>query len=398
MQGEITLEHRVAGDVWTFRWRQSDQNGKPIRHRALMGTLEQFPTIDLVKQTFAGMIRAINSGDIRVQSSTMTMSQLIAHYTQNELVCPNRSIDSGYQTTEDDKTYATIDSYEGYLRNYISPRWGQYGLFDVKTIEIEKWLKSLKLQRDPKFALTHGAQAKIRAVMKTVFNHAIRYDLYPYRNPVALVRVRGRRRRIPEILTIEDLRLLLPALDFREYVLVVIAVTTGLRVSELFALQWQDVDFANFRITVARSIVKQRIGCCKTDASHAAVPLPREVAEVLHEWQALAIYRSPCDWVFASSDTHGKKPYWAAPIMRKRIKPIAKKLGILRLKGWHTFRHSYASLLHDQETHLKIVQELMRHRTIRTTLDTYVQALTPSKRKAQEAVVQRLCLPKQINK
>jgi len=42
--------------------------------------------------------------------------------------------------------------------------------------------------------------------------------------------------------------------------------------------------------------------------------------------------------------------------------------------------------------------DLMRHRTVRTTLDTYVQALIPSKRKAQEAVVKRPCLPKQINK
>jgi hypothetical protein len=93
------------------------------------------------------------------------------------------------------------------------------------------------------------------------------------------------------------------------------------------------------------------------------------------------------DWIFASSHTQGKRPYWGAPIMRKKIKPVARKCGIPRLQGWHTFRHTYASLLHELGTNLKIVQELMRHRTIRTTLDGYVRAVTPSKRKAQKALL-----------
>jgi integrase len=78
--------------------------------------------------------------------------------------------------------------------------------------------------------------------------------------------------------------------------------------------------------------------------------------------------------------------------MRKRIKPIAHSLGITRFQGWHTFRHTYSSLLGDAETNLKIVQELMRHASIRTTLDTYTQAVTPSKREAQSAVVSQLLL------
>jgi len=148
----------------------------------------------------------------------------------------------------------------------------------------------------------------------------------------------------------EHIRTLLAALDFREFVMVFLAITTGLRLSELFALQWQDIDFATLRVKVNRSIVKQRVGSCKTEASQDAVPLPARTAEVLLRWQARAIYSNQFDWIFASSHTQGKRPYWGAPIMRKKIKPIAQKCGITRLQGWHTFRHTYASLLNELGT------------------------------------------------
>jgi integrase len=117
------------------------------------------------------------------------------------------------------------------------------------------------------------------------------------------------------------------------------------------------------------------------------VPLDQEVAMFVQEWHRVAVYSGTTDWVFASLSTSGKRPYWGAPIMRKRIKPIAHGLGITRLQGWRTFRHTYSSLLGYAETNLKIVQELMWHASIRTTLDTYTQAVTPSKREAQRVVV-----------
>jgi len=55
--------------------------------------------------------------------------------------------------------------------------------------------------------------------------------------------------------------------------------------------------------------------------------------------------------------------------------------------GWHTFRHTYSTLLRSTGAELKIMQELLRHSTIRVTLDTYTQAVTTEKRNAQEAVV-----------
>jgi site-specific recombinase XerD len=72
--------------------------------------------------------------------------------------------------------------------------------------------------------------------------------------------------------------------------------------------------------------------------------------------------------------------------MKRHILPVARRLGINKRIGWHTFRHTYSTFLRSTGAELKIMQELMRHSTIRVTLDTYTQAVTTEKRTAQEAV------------
>lgn len=96
------------------------------------------------------------------------------------------------------------------------------------------------------------------------------------------------------------------------------------------------------------------------------------------------------DWVFASPVAKGRKPYWPAMLMRKHIKPVARKLGITKRIGWHTFRHTYSTLLKSTGADLKVTQELMRHASVILTLDHYTQALTPAKRAALSAVLSLL--------
>jgi integrase len=97
-------------------------------------------------------------------------------------------------------------------------------------------------------------------------------------------------------------------------------------------------------------------------------------------------YQSSESWVFASPVNQGRWPYLALEIMRHHILPVARKLGITKRIGWHTFRHTYSTLLRSTGAEPKIMQEL-RHSTIRVTLDTYTQGVTTEKRNAQEAVV-----------
>jgi site-specific recombinase XerD len=62
-------------------------------------------------------------------------------------------------------------------------------------------------------------------------------------------------------------------------------------------------------------------------------------------------------------------------------------VGITKRIGWHTFRHSYSTLLKASGADIKVMQELLRHASTRVTLDTYTQAVTPAKRVAQTSVV-----------
>src|SRR5207302_6233969 len=92
-------------------------------------------------------------------------------------------------------------------------------------------------------------------------------------------------------------------------------------------------------------------------------------------------------WIFASKRYRGRKPFWGQAILRRFILPRAQELGIEKRFGWHTFRHTYSTLLRSVGTEFKVMQELLRHSSLRSTLDVYTQAITPSKHAAQAAVM-----------
>ncbi len=66
---------------------------------------------------------------------------------------------------------------------------------------------------------------------------------------------------------------------------------------------------------------------------------------------------------------------------------VADIIGLPEGIGWHTFRHTYRSWLDETGAPMKVQQELMRHASIRTTMNFYGRAMTDSKRKANSQVV-----------
>jgi len=75
------------------------------------------------------------------------------------------------------------------------------------------------------------------------------------------------------------------------------------------------------------------------------------------------------------------------------IQPVAEKLGIQKRIGWHTFRHTYCMLLRSLGVEFKVMQELMRHSSLRSSLDVYTQAVGPAKQAAQAAVLSLFVAP-----
>jgi integrase len=163
--------------------------------------------------------------------------------------------------------------------------------------------------------------------------------------------------------------------------------STGLRQSELFAVKWGDIDFVQHTMNVVRSIVYGVVGPCKTESSQKPVPVHPTVLEALSKWKEACRYNKSDDWVFASRRHRGRKPIWGQAILRRYIRPVAQRVGIQKRFGWHTFRHTYSTLLRSVGTEFKVMQELLRHSSLRSKLDVYTQAISPAKHAAQAAVL-----------
>jgi integrase len=94
--------------------------------------------------------------------------------------------------------------------------------------------------------------------------------------------------------------------------------------------------------------------------------------------------------LYASPAKKGTQPYGPKSIYRVYIKRAADRIGLRKRIGWHTFRHTFGTILNATGENAKVIQELMRHATLKVTMDTYVQAVSDEKRNAQSKVVEML--------
>ncbi len=135
--------------------------------------------------------------------------------------------------------------------------------------------------------------------MSTLFNHAMRYE-WAEKNPIRLVRQSAKRERTPDVLTAEEIRALLGKLEGPYYVMAFLAAVTGLRVSELLALKWEDVDFAAGEMSLSRTTENSSLAetrsdgcgtvcryCCWTGADAALTIKNRITCSHRLQWTAL---------------------------------------------------------------------------------------------------------------
>ncbi len=360
-RGCLYREKRKAGpDVWVFRFRDGQTNRKEQ-----IGTVEEFASKSAALKACESFRVKINR-EIR---APRTVAELISHYQEKEL------------TEDTGKSFSTRTAYGIYLRTWIAPAWGEKLLSDVRTVAVEDWLHGLPL--------ANGSRAKIRNLMSALFNHAMRYE-WSDRNPIRLVRQSAKREHTPDVLTAEEFTSLLSELEGPYYVMTFLAAVTGLRVSELTALRWSDVDFQAGEILLTRAIVCQHIGPLKTAASQKPVPMDAGLSALLLDWRGRCPYNQDSDYVFGSPQKKGNQPLWPSSAMSKHIRPAARRAGITKHVRWHVFRHSFATLLKGNGEDVKTVQESLRHADSKVTLETYTQGLMPVKKAAQQRLFEAI--------
>jgi integrase len=374
--GSLMKRRRADGKTWwILRYRITDQTGKRVLRQREIGTTEQYKTESQAQRAADAVRLQINNNSPAVQLTTVGV--LAEHFKTVEL------------TDEDDRrSWSTKQNYKDMIDGWIVPKWGNTGVMDVKTIAIEDWLKRLR-RKDGSGSLADPTKQRIRNVFSVMFTHGQRYELVPKdHNPVTLVRQSGKRSKVPDILEPEEINLLWSHSAPRERAAISMEFGNGLRISEGIALIWTDISFANGTASVTKGMVKGHIGSVKTEVSKKLVPLHAYQLEDLKAWRAVAPYAGDDDWVSASHVTKGERPYWPDMILKHHIKPLAKRLGIKKRIGWHTFRRSFASILKANGEDVKVVQELCRHANPNVTLALYAQAFSEDARKAQSKVIE----------
>jgi integrase len=296
---------------------------------------------------------------------------------------------------------STQDRSRGVLDNYLCPTFGKLCLRDLTSLTIQRYFSEMASSK-----LAHESRDKIRDVLSSVLRSAVDYGLL-VRNPVENVRMpaerRGRRRTKP-YLTPAQFDRLIARIPEPYATMTYVAIFTGLRVSELAGLRWNDVHEES--ITVDERYCRGDWGAPKSESSNATIGVNRCVVERIHRLKLLTVevkagratrrYRvvksdGADDLVFQS--VQKGLPLRDNNILSRFIKPAARAIG-LPWVNWRSLRTSHATWLKMVGADVKDAQAQMRHSRASTTLDIYQQFVPES----QQRIVEKLSsLSKHIN-
>ncbi|MFB6354922.1 MAG: tyrosine-type recombinase/integrase [bacterium] len=170
-----------------------------------------------------------------------------------------------------------------------------------------------------------------------------------------------------------------------------LAIGTGMRRGELLGLRWGDIDQENMKLRVVRQIKKVNgwnfeFDELKTKWSRRTIRINSDTMQVLkrHRKKQLELKLQSQKWdhddlVFTDRDgKHLKPSYWKKHLKRSLDKAGCKEVTL------HELRHTCATLLLDSGRHPKVVKEVLGHRDIKTTLDTYSHVLPDQQKQAAE--------------
>jgi integrase len=212
---------------------------------------------------------------------------------------------------------------------------------------------------------------------------AVEWDHVPA-NPATGVKLPPRPLRQPlRFLTIGEVTRLLAALEQPARTLVLTAVVTGMRIGELLALHWRDVDFKCRIIRVREAVYEGHNSTPKTQGGIRDVPMGPALEQALRQ-HGVRSQTSDDSLVFPSRNGTHLRP---GNVRKRHLLPACAKAGLPRF-SWHDFRRTHATLLSDMGEPLKTVQAQLGQASLSTTAEIYAQAVPASQRAADERLEQ----------
>jgi len=274
----------------------------------------------------------------------------------------------------------TIDNYRWAVNQHIKPALGTRRLRDLTPDDVDSLLRAKR-----EAGLGHSSVMRIRAVLVQALRHGERYG-YVSRNVGALVDLPRAPQTEGRSLTVKQARKLLDAAkNDRLEAAIWCGLLLGLRPGELLGLSWADVDLDNARLTVRRSLKRERgvlrLGDPKTPKSIRTLEVPPLIVDALRAHRARqAVERLAAGSLWADNDLVFPSEVGTPTDpsnLRRSFRKITKRAG---LGDWHPheLRHSAASILSDAGVPLEKVADVLGHRDVRTTSTVYRHRVSDS--------------------
>jgi len=273
--------------------------------------------------------------------------------------------------------FSTWERCEQYVRLYIVPTLGRIPLSKLAPQNIEQ-LYAAKLNE----GYSTTTVAHLHTVVHRALDAAVRLGLVQ-RNVSDLVDPPSIRRTEITPLTPEQARTLLETASDRFTALYVVAITTGMRLGELLALKWPDIDLeagtAQVRATLQRAEKGVALYQPKTKRSRRNIALTAIAIDALRqhhlqqneERSVLGSQWQDNDLVFPN--VYGG-PMLKSNLLFHSFKPLLRRAGLPSIR-FHDLRHTAATFMLVQGVHPKIVSEMLGHASISITLDLYSHVL-----------------------
>lgn len=279
--------------------------------------------------------------------------------------------------------HRTIVRYAEIISRNICPKLGDCELYDLTAIDLQKFVSELLLcgNRITGKGLSTSAVNCIITVLQSSLSAACNSGLIQNNPASKIKRPKTTEKRIEGFSVSEQKRIEQAVIfDKRPYMLgVVMCLYTGIRLGELLALEWRDIDFENAMLSVTKTCYDgigengtfgRIIDCPKTVASRRIIPIPKQLIPFLKA----AKRSNESEFVISKN---------GVPISvrtyQRNFASLLKKLHIEH-KGFHALRHTFATRAIECGMDVKTLSEILGHKNATVTLNRYVHSLLEHKR------------------
>jgi integrase len=335
------------------------------------------------RKTFYGKTRKEVQEQLKIALHEQQQGTLATGAKQTMKQFLEQWIEEVHRPAVKESSYAT---YRFWLDKHILPALGHISLQKLTPQHIQSFYTRLL-----KGGISARSIRSVHALLHKALEHAVRWRLVGRNICKDVSMPRPARHEVQPLTKEQAHKLLEVAKGHGLEALITVAVTTGMRRGELFALHWQDVDFDDRSIQVQRTVSRvPKVGYVeyepKTQRSRRKVVFPPFVLEVLkrHRAQQLEMRLKASAWedrdlVFCN--THGGYLHPTHSVVE--FQKLLAAAGLPKIR-FHDLRHSAATILLSMGVHPKVVQELLGHSQIGMTMDTYSHILPSMQRDAMD--------------